>query len=148
MNKKFLSILLISSLFLMLSCSLTFAATTAGNVVRDAGNTVGNVVSGTANAAANSAKGIGNGVSTMWNDLTNANGDMENDATNTMSGSILGNNDNGNYTATRTATNASNMLGMSDTTWTWLILGIVGLAIIGLVWYYGAQYEHRNYNND
>jgi len=74
---------------------------------------------------------------------------MENDATNT-----LGTNDgmldttDGNYTATRTATTNNNFLGMSDTAWTWLILGIVGAAIVGLVWYYGAQYEHRNYNND
>ena len=146
MNKKFLSILFISSLFLMLSCSCSLAATTAGNAVMDAGNAVGNVVTGTANTAADGARSLGNGVSTMWNDLTNANGDMENDATNTMAGSILRNNDDGNYTATRTGANA-NMLGMSDTTWTWLILGIVGLAIIGLVWYYGAQYEHRSYND-
>ena len=147
MNKKFLSILLIFSLFLMLSCSYSFAATTAGNAVMDAGNGVGNAVSDTAGAVANGAKSLGNGVATMWDDVTNANGDKENDGTNTMAGSMFGNND-GDYTATRTATGNNNMLGMSDTTWTWIILGIVGLAIVGLVWYYGAQYEHRSYNND
>ena len=37
---------------------------------------------------------------------------------------------------------------MSDTMSTWLIMGLVGAVIIGLIWYYGAQYEHRNYDND
>lgn len=51
------------------------------------------------------------------------------------------------YTATRTAT-SNNVMGLSSTAWTWLILGIVGIVIVALVWYYGAQYEHRNYNHE
>jgi len=55
---------------------------------------------------------------------------------------------NTDYTATRTATNDdTGLFGMSTTSSTWLILGIVGAVILGLVWYYGSQYESRNYNN-
>ena len=50
------------------------------------------------------------------------------------------------YNATKTSTN-SNLMGMSSQSWTWLILGIVGVVIVGLVWYYGAQYEHSNYTD-
>ena len=65
-------------------------------------------------------------------------------------GTVTGTLDNGrsDYTATRTATTNDNLFGMSNTAWTWLILGIVGIVIVALVWYYGAQYEHRNYDND
>ena len=149
MNKKIFISLLLISLFLITFCSYSFAATTAGNAVMNAGNSVGNAVKGATNAVVNGARGLTNGTSNIMNDMTNAEGDTENDATNTLATNdgMLGTT-NGDYTATRTATGNNNLLGMSDTTWTWIILAIVGLAIVALVWYYGAQYEHRNYNND
>ncbi|MBR6505146.1 MAG: hypothetical protein IKT41_05550, partial [Clostridia bacterium] len=45
------------------------------------------------------------------------------------------NNNNGNYTATRTAT----FMGMDGNTWTWFIIGLVGIAIVALVWAYYTQ---------
>ena len=148
MSKKIIFTLLLISL-LMLNICCTFAATGLGNTLKDAGNTAGNIVSGATGAVVDGTRDLTNGATNMMNDMTNANGDMENDATNTL-GTTEGMFDNteGNYTATRTATDNTNLLGMSDTTWTWLILGIVGAIIVGLVWYYGSQYEHRNYNND
>lgn len=147
MNKKIFITFLLISLFLMFTCSYSFANTDAGNMVMDAGNNIGNTVAGATNTVVNGTRNIVNGIANLANDATNANGDTENDATNTNedTGSML-NNNNDNYTATRTATN--NMLGMTTNTWTWLILGIVGAVIVALVWYYGKQYEHRNYNND
>lgn len=153
MNKKIFLTLLIFSLLSIVFCAYSFAnndtMNNARNAVMHAGNSIGNVVSGATNTVVDGTKNLGNGITNVTNSLSNANGDIKNDATNTLStnGGMLGTS-NDNYTATRTATNNNNFLGMSDTTWTWLILGIVGVAIVGLVWYYGAQYEHRNYNND
>lgn len=76
----------------------------------------------TKNAVMNVGNAIGNGVKDV------ANGGMD-------------------YTATRTSAE-NNAMGLSSTAWTWLILGIVGIVIVALVWYYGAQYEHRNYNHE
>ena len=60
--------------------------------------------------------------------------------------------DNGNdgYDATRTATartaNDNTFLGMNSTTWTWFVLAIAAIAIVGLVWYYAMQTKNE-YNN-
>ena len=149
MNKKIFLTLLLTLIFSIAVCTYSFAATQAGNMVKNTGNSIGSAISGAAGAVMDGARDLTNGAGNIMGDLTNAEGDVENDATNTM------NNDdemfgttNGDYTATRTATTGDNLMGMSDTTWTWLILGVVGLAIVGLVWYYGAQYEHKSYNND
>ena len=153
MNKKIFITLLMFSILSLAFCSYTFAENGAMNNARSAvmstGNAIGDAVVGAKNVVVDGAKGLANGATSIGNSLTNANGDMENDATNTLNtdDGILDTNDS-NYTAERTATNNNNLLGMSDNTWTWLILGIVGISIIGLVWYYGAQYEHKNYSND
>lgn len=148
MSKKiFLTLLLVS--LLILNISFSFASTGVGNTIKDAGNIAGKAVSGATGAVVDGAKDLTKGAGNVMNNMSNANGDKEDDATNT-SATIDGmfDNNNGDYTATRTATNNNNLLGMSDTTWTWLILGIVGAVIVALVWYYSAQYQHRNYNND
>lgn len=153
MNKKIFITMFLFSVILLAFCSYSFAENgtmnNARNAVMSTGNAVGNVVSGAANAVADGAKDLTNGAAAVGNNMTNANGDTENDATNTLdtNNGMFGTTD-GNYTAERTATTNNNLFGMSDTTWTWLIMGIVGLTIVGLVWYYGKQYEHRNYSND
>lgn len=147
MNKKIFFTLLLISL-LIFSISFSLATTNVGNDLMTAGKSVGNAVKGTADAAVDGARDLSNGTDNMINDMTNANGDKESDATNTLATTdgILENID-GDYTATRTSTTNGSLLGMSEMTWTWLILGIVGAVIVALVWYYGAQYEHRNYND-
>lgn len=147
MNKKIFFTLLLISL-LIFSISFSLATTNVGNDLMTAGKSVGNAVKGTADAAVDGARDLSNGTDNMINDMTNANGDKESDATNTLATTdgILENID-GDYTATRTSTINGSLLGMSEMTWTWLILGIVGAVIVALVWYYGAQYEHRNYND-
>lgn len=131
MKKSLLKIVLF--LFFILSlCSYSFANTNMINDVRntvmDAGNTVGNglitgknaVVNGTENLTNNTEKSM-NGISGTVNNTTN-------DA----------------YNTTRTATTDS--MGISTNTWTWLIVGIVGIVIVALVWIYGSQYERNNYD--
>ena len=153
MNKKILSTLLIISLFVISLSTYSFAATDGMNNVKNAvinaGNTVGNAVVGAKNAVSNVANDITNGAATLGNDAMNTADTIGNDTRNTV-GTTAGvlNNGNTNYTATRTATTNNNLFGLSSAAWTWLILGIVGIVIVGLVWYYGAQYEHKNYNND
>ena len=164
MNKKIFFTVLMIFISLIAFCSYSFAATNmmnnARNAVMDAGNAIGDTIVEAKNAVVDGARGLTNGATTLGNDAMNGVKNMGNDAVNgerniednavdTMNttGGIFDNN-NDNYTATRTATTNNGFLGMSDTTWTWLILGIVGIAIVALVWYYGAQYEHRNYNND
>lgn len=138
---------IIISIFIVLFSFFSSYSLATNNMMNSARNTVENAKNSITGAVTSTMNTMGNGIKNMDNTLTNAEGNMENNATNTMSGESMLSTTNGDYTATRTASN-NNVLGMSSTTWAWLILGIVGLIIIGLVWYYGAQYEHKNYNND
>jgi len=120
--------ILISTLMLVLCTaflgSYSFATT---NMLQSAGNTLVNGTRSLTNGAKNLGNDIMGGIDRMTDDTTTTNDD---------------------YTAQRTATTGTGLFGMSDTMSTWLILGIVGTVIVGLIWYYGTQYEHRNYNND
>lgn len=105
----------------------------ARNTIMNAGNAVGNV-------AEQAGNGIVNGVENLGNDIMGGVEGMTSDSTSIM---------DSDYTATRTATTTgTSLFGMSYAASTWLILGVVGAIIIGLIWYYGAQFEHKNYNND
>lgn len=136
MNKKMFSIILIFSLFLISICSLSFAATEALNSTKNAVMNVGNAIG-------NGVKGVANGAANLGKDAMNT----TQSAGNSIVGATSMNNDGMDYTATRTSS-TSNAMGLSSTAWTWLILGIVGIVIVALVWYYGAQYEHKNYNHE
>ena len=113
------------------------------NVLSNAGNGIRNVINGTGNVVENMASGIGEGINNMTNDNEN---NTANETTNdTFGGLMTDDNNNNSYNATRTATtgNTTNatFLGMNATAWGWLIMGIVGAAIVGLVWFYGKQHE-------
>ena len=134
--------ILISTLMLLLCmaflCSYSFATgmmQSAGNAVMNAGNTIGN-------AAVHTRDTIVGGTQNLASDIMDGVDGMTGDATTTYDTT------NDDYTAQRTATANTGLFGMSDTMSTWLIMGIVGAVIIGLIWYYSAQYEHRNYSND
>lgn len=154
MNKKIFITMLMFSILLLAFCSCSFANTNTMNNAKDsvmnAGNAIGNAAINVKDAVVDGAKDIANGAATVGNDAINGAQNIGNGARNAVD-STLNTNDS-NYTATRTtartATATNNFLGMSNAAWTWLILGIVGIAIVGLVWYYGAQYEHRDYDNN
>lgn len=151
MKKKFLFLTLFAFLLISL-CSYSFAATnmmnSAKNTVMNAGNAISNAATSTMNAIGNGARDIVNGTETLGNDAINSAEKMDSDAMGNFDNAVstLGT-DSSDYIAERTAS-TSNLLGFSNTTWTWLILGVVGIAIVALVWYYGAQYDHRDYSND
>lgn len=148
--KKILFSTIIFSIILFSFFSFTFAA----NIVKDtksATNNIGNAVADTSNHAKNMVQKAENtiedGVMNTKNTIVNSSENVANgvkDGTNDVMGSM--DNADGNYNATRTATD-STFFGMTTTGWTWLILAIVGIAIVGLVWYYGSQYEHTNYSD-
>ena len=154
MNKKiFVSIFLITSLLFI--STLSFATTNnimqdgvngVRNIVGGAENVIDNAVNGTAGAIKNGTNNVENGLNTAVDDMTNNNDNMNtnnnNDDNNYMAGTTNNDNNNGNYTAARTAT----FMGMDGTTWTWFIIGIVGIAIIALVWAYSMQDTRREHN--
>ena len=143
MKNKFLISTLLFTLCIVFLCSYSFANNmmqSAGNAVMNAGNAIGNAAKNTGNALVNGTRSLTSGAANLGNDLTNSTDNMTDNRT-TMD-------TNDDYTAQRTATANTGLFGMSDTMSTWLILGIVGAIIVGLIWYYGSQYEHRNYNND
>ena len=139
MKNKILISTLLLSLCIVFLCSYSLATTnmmkSAGNAVINAGNTIGN-------AAIRTRDTIVGGTENLANDVMGGVDTMTGYDRTTMGTGTT------DYTATRTATDTTTLFGMSDTMSTWLIMGIVGAVIIGLIWYYGAQYEHRNYNND
>jgi len=138
MKNKILISTLLFSLCLSFLCSYSFATgmmQSAGNAVRNTGNAIGN-------AAVRTRDTIVGGTENLANDVMGGIDSMTGyDGTTMGTGTT-------DYTATRTATDNTGLFGMSDTMSTWLIMGIVGAIIIGLIWYYSSQYEHRNYNND
>lgn len=145
MNKKiFISILIV---FAILLSTFVFANndTTLGNELKNSidksGDTLQNVGEGARNIASdigngiqNAASNVGQGVEDMFDGNDDNWGDNNNNGNN-------GNNENDGYVATRTTTDGgAGMAGMmNNTTWIWLIMGIVAVAIVGLTWYYVTQ---------
>lgn len=117
------------------------------HMLEDAANGVRNVVGGAENAIEDGARDIANttkgATGAAENSMDNATGMTENaNNNNNNNNSEMNGNDRTNsntYIATRTSTTDSRFMGMNATAWTWLILGIAGIAIVALVWYYGSQ---------
>lgn len=109
----------------------------ANNDLQKAGEGVRNVVGDAENGIEDVANGIGGAVKEGANAIGNGTKNMVDTTKNSM-------NNGTNYAATRTNTEAT-FAGMNATTWTWFVLAIAALAIVGLVWYYASQ---RNTNHE
>lgn len=148
--------LLIISTFLSLLI-FSFSVCFANNMVQDAANGVKNVVGGAENAVEGAVKGISNATKDATANFENSANNMTNNMINnnntnnnhdgTNINTTTGNTGN-NYTATRASTTDGTFMGMNSTVWTWLILGVVGIAIIALIWYYSTQVNSSNRYND
>lgn len=160
MNKK-----LIFSILVIIALLFSFSGVFATDGMQSATNAVSNSVNKTEGTLGNGAKDAANAVSNVTNGATNAVKDAVNGVTGGTKNAVdhMGNNDrnnnnhdnatattnnHGNYTAKRTAANATTFMGMNATTWTWVILGIAAIAIVALVWYYSMQFTERNYNDN
>lgn len=147
-KKLYLALFIITAIFIS-SISYVFAANSTAvqdirNVVGGAENVVEDVGKGVAGGIRNITAG---GENVMENAThTNANNSTSNKTTGTATSN------NNNYTATRTTTRSAanttngNFLGMNSTVWTWIIMAIVGIAIVALVWMYAKQNTHNSYD--
>ena len=139
MVKKVLIITTILSAILFVSFSTCYAMDNNMNM-----NTIGNDIK-------NMSAGIEGGMQSVANGVGNVTRDLGNGAMNVVNGISRGVQNtavaatNPNYTASRTST--ATVLGMNATAWTWLIVGIVGVAIVALVWYYGKEHSESSNNN-
>ena len=150
MKKKLYITILTLLAILTFSISYTFASNNMAAV-----DGIRNVVGGAENVVENAGKGIVDGVrnvtSAGQNTMENVTGGARTQTQNTGN-KIVDGTANG-YTATRTTTtraatgtNTGTFLGMNSTAWTWLIMAIVGIAIVALVWMYAKQ-NHHSYND-
>lgn len=140
MAKKIFLILSVVSALLI--CHSTVYAEVAQDIQRGASN-IGNEIKNSWNKAGNSMQDAGNTVASGISNMGNDNKDNNNNP-------IMNDNNNNRYTAGRTSAmgNGGSFLGMSSTTFTWIILAIVGIAIVALVWYYGMQQSNKKTHHD
>lgn len=143
MSKKiFLTLLTI--LFIISCYSVTFATNMMNdtkNTVMKAGNSIGNSIVKAKDSVVGGAKNLTNDVEKTGT------GAIDTAKDTTYSAIDRGSMQTTQYDAVRTSAD-SNLLGMDSTAWSWIIMSIVGIVIVALVWYYGAQYEHRNYHSN
>lgn len=119
MQKKFLLFTFLVLALLFVHTFVFADNTNLGNELKDSMNKAGDAVENVKNAV----------TETTDNLMSKNNSDtMERDTTN---------NRNNGYTTVRTANNTA--FGMSQTTWVWLVLGVVALIIILLSWYYMSE---------
>ena len=136
--KKISLILSIFIIVLFISSSIVLAES---NMLREAGNSIMNAAQGAVSGVENMIK---NGANSIMNTTDNMadNNTTGTEQTNKMDMGATNRNADEDYTATRTAvTSQGNVLGLSTTAWTWLIIAIVGALIVGMVYFYGKQYN-------
>lgn len=99
------------------------------------GNDVKNGIGTAEGAIENGARDLGNTFSDGINDI----GDTVTNGMQSVTGTM-----NSNYNATRTtASDLANTNTMNFSVWTWVTVGIAGIVIVGLVWYYAQEHEER-----
>lgn len=143
MNRKLLTAILLFVVLLLGSVSC-FANTNTnlGTEVKDSADKSKTTLQNAGEGIKNIASDIGSGVQGATTSITQGVQNMfdgHNGTTNRTDG--IGTT-NGNYTAARTSTDRLTGTTMTNTAWVWLILGIVGVVIVALTWYYVTQ------NND
>lgn len=121
------TLIILSILFALLFIStISFANNDIKDGVHSATDTV---IDGASNLVNDARKGVGAIENTVENGAKDIGNAMHHDNTN-------------GYTATRTATTGTTTNGMNSTLWTWVILAVAAVVIIGLIWYYASQNNH------
>ena len=132
MKKSYIVSIVLAIVLLLFTFSCCFAMenSTMSQDMKNMASGVENTMQDVGNTVSQGAQSIGNGIQSAGNKVMSS-----------MS------NDNTNYSVTRTATTAeSSFLGMNPSMFTWVIMAIVGLAIIVLVWMYARQHDESYYN--
>lgn len=149
MKKKLYITILALLTIALFSYSFTFAANDMSAV-----DGIRNVVGGAENVVEDAGKGVVDGIrnvtSGVENTAENATGTVQNRATDSNMGGTTADGYSATRTTTRSATDTANnsFLGMNSTVWTWLIMAIVGIAIIALVWMYAKQNNNSYHDNN
>ena len=146
MSKKFFVSLAIV-LCAIFSFTVCFAADDAGKVLGNAANGVRNFVGGVENTVENAAKDVSNTSKNITGATENTMNTITNNGGYTTNGRTTDNNNDGKYTTSRVATDTT-VMGMTQTAWTWLIIGIAAIAIIAVVWYYSMQFTNNDHKNN
>ena len=139
MKKKYIivSILAILTIFSMSFC---FAAED-NNSENNKETNLGNQITESMNKAGQNAENVIEDVTGNKNTVDNMKNTMG-DMADGIKGAAqsVGNtaSDAMNYTTSRTSTTAD-QTNNTNSTWTWIIIAVVAVAIIGLVWYYAMQ---------
>ena len=143
MNKKFFVFfgIIVSIIF-----SFTFCFATNTDGMGKAVNDVRNFVGGVEGTVENAAKDVSNVSKDATGSVENGLDNDQNNRNDTAGFTTSG--DDGQYTATRTSTDDTTLMGMTSNAWTWLILGIAAIAIIAVVWYYSMQFTKTSNHND
>lgn len=163
--KRKVTLVAIIALIISLVFSISVSANTNDimNAAGSATNFVRNAVGGAEDVVENAAKGaagaiksgtnaIENGGERIGNDVKNGMTDMRDTMMSNNTNSMVGTSrtdgtggSNNNYTAARTSsTGQFTFLGISNTVWTWLIIGITAIAIISLIVFYMRQNKATN----
>ena len=125
MKRKALVVLFILFALLFIS-TISFA----NNDIKDGVHSATDAVIDGASNLVNDAR---KGVSAIENTVENGAKDI---------GNAIHHDNTNDYTTTRTATTGTTTNGMNSTLWTWVILAVAAVVIIGLVWYYASQDNH------
>lgn len=125
MKKKTFIALFIIFVLLLIS-TFSFANNDIKNDVHSATDTV---IDGASNLANEARKGVGSIENTIEDGVKDI-------------GNAMYDNDSMEYTTTRTSTGPATTDNMNGALWTWVILAVAGIVIVGLVWYYASQNNH------
>ena len=143
MKKKIMLSILVLVSALVISISFVSGMDNIGNVAKETTegikNTAENFASGIGNTASDMSKGAKNVTSDMergMQDMTSGVGSAMHNTTNSVVGMTT--NHNSSYSAERTSSMGDTpiVFGMNASTLTWLILGLIAIAIISLIWTY------------
>lgn len=137
MLKKSLIILCVFC-FILFTSSICFAANLmqgAESTLERAGEGIHNMANGATEAAGNAKNGVSSMVEDIKNGAENA-GDRIRDGVSKAESSVSDMTSDNGYTATRTSALGGTNTG---TNFVWIILAIATIAIVALVWYYGAH---------
>lgn len=145
MHKKFLvSLLLVLSLIFTVSfCYANENMQNAGENAKDALNSTGKAIE---NAAQGTGEMIQDGANAVKDGAQNMGNAIKDGVENTGDAIRNGADNTDNYNATRTEAEGD-FMGMTNNTWSWIILGVAAIAIIALVWYYSSQVNRNKYND-
>lgn len=147
MKKKTIIVIVTVLSVILFGISYSYAA---NNIGEQAVEGTRNIVGGAENVVEDAANGIANGVKNVVRGSENTASDVMNSAGRMINnGAMTTDNNSNNYTATRTSTTNDNatLFGMNSTTWAWVIMAILGIAIVAIVWYYGKQNETKAKHN-